>query len=57
MHHSFTKFGDVVNISFNFVPTKRNALMRCHYLGLFTGVNFNGDILIFGIAIIVGSNP
>lgn len=57
MFQNFIQFGDVVNINFNFVPTKRNPLMRCHYLGLFSGINYNGDIIIFGIAVIVGSNP
>jgi hypothetical protein len=57
MYQNFLKYGDIVHVTFNFVPTKRNPLMRCHYLGLFSGVNQFGDMIIFGVAAIVGSNP
>jgi hypothetical protein len=57
MIEAYGKFGDVVHVSFNFVPVKRNRLMRTQYIGVFSGVNYNGDMIIFGIALIVGSSP
>ena len=57
MRQNFKRYGDVVHLTFNFVPTKRNSLMRVHYLGIFSGVGFTGDMVIFGLAVVVGSTP
>jgi hypothetical protein len=57
MFENLKKYGDVISITYNFVPTKRNRLSRCHYLGLFTGINHCGNMVVFGAAVIVGSTP
>jgi hypothetical protein len=57
MRQNFKRYGDVVHVTFNFVPTKRNPLMRVHYMGIFSGVGLSGDMVIFGLAVVVGSTP
>lgn len=31
--------------------------MRCTYLGILCGINWCGDMVIFGMALVIGSNP
>lgn len=57
MSHAYRCFGDVLHVSFNFVPIKRNRLMRTQYVAIFSGVGWNGEMVIFGIGVLVGSSP
>lgn len=57
MYQNLKKYADVISVTCNFVPTKRNRLSRCHYLMLFTGVNSNEGVIVLGVGIVVGSTP
>ena len=56
MHHNFLRYGDVVTVSFNFVPLKRSGFMRTMYLALFTGIDDCGGISLFGIGVVSGTS-
>ena len=56
MNHNFLKYGDVVTVSFNYVPLKRSGFMRTMYLAMFTGVDDCGRITLFGIGIVSGTS-
>lgn len=55
MYNNFLKFGDVVTVSYNFVPLKREGFMRSMYLVLFTGIDDSGGVVIMGSGVISGT--
>lgn len=57
MEEEYRIYGDVINVSFHFVPLKRNSLLRTCYLGLFSGISNLGEPVIVGYSLVVGSTP
>lgn len=55
MFNNFLKYGDVVTVSFSFVPLKRDGFMRSMYLVLFTGIDDSGGVVILGMGVIAGT--